>query len=81
MCGGGEVPELALARSERFVRLLSGPLVEQPAWAGLAELQGVNIGWNKVQASCTVQGPRKAKEVGLFHEWCEQKPDKALTSR
>ena len=30
MGGGGEVPELALARSERFVRVLSQPLVEQP---------------------------------------------------
>ena len=30
MGGGGEVPELALARSERFVRVLSAPLVEQP---------------------------------------------------
>ena len=30
--GGGEVPELALARSDRFVRVLSQPepLVEQP---------------------------------------------------
>ena len=27
--GGGEVPQLALARSERFVRVLSQPLVEQ----------------------------------------------------
>ena len=28
--GGGEVPELALSRSDRFVAVLSGPLVEQP---------------------------------------------------
>jgi len=28
--GGGEVPQLALARSDRFVRVLSGPVVEQP---------------------------------------------------
>ena len=33
MRGGGEVPELALARSDRFVRVLSGPLVELPTRA------------------------------------------------
>ena len=30
VCGGGELPELALARSDRFVAVLSAPLVEQP---------------------------------------------------
>ena len=34
MGGGGELPELALARSDRFVRVLSTPLVEQPVHAG-----------------------------------------------
>ena len=30
MCGGGEVPELALARSDRFVAVLFALLVELP---------------------------------------------------
>ena len=33
MGGGGEVPELALARSDRFVAVLIGPLVELPTAA------------------------------------------------
>jgi hypothetical protein len=35
--GGGEVPQLALARSDRFVRVLSGLVVEQPTCSQIGE--------------------------------------------
>ena len=53
MGGRGELPELALARSDRFVAVLSAPLVEQPGYRSttLPQVILVDIGLACMQAS------------------------------